>query len=332
MPASQHEARVPVLLLTGFLGAGKTSLVNALLRAPALAETAVAVNEFGAVPLDQHLIQGQQGDVLVLANGCLCCNLAGDAEAGILRLFGHRGSLGLPAIRRLIVEPSGLADPGVLAQAILRNPAMAHQMRLSGIVCVVDALFGNRNLADHEEARRQVALADRVVISKADMAGVGQVEATMEAVRHANPMADIVVRMDHSAPEALVPADFIDPERPLSPPASRPRLQAGAPAHPDIRTEALVLAAERPLSWPDLEAWLHRLRISHGRALLRLKGLVAIAGEAAPLLLQGVHHVLHTPTLLDVWPPGQTATHLVLILRGTDPQPIQDSWNALRGA
>src|ERR1700733_12101868 len=155
--ADRH--RLPVALLSGFLGSGKTTLVNALLRDPRLADTAVAINEFGEVPLDQHLIDHGDDKTVVMANGCLCCNLAGDMEEALMRIFSRRASGAIPRFDRLIVEPSGLADPAPIAQAILRNPLMSRVLRLDTTLTTVDAVFGMRQLEEHAEARKQVALA-----------------------------------------------------------------------------------------------------------------------------------------------------------------------------
>ncbi len=324
-PGAQDRARLPVALLTGFLGAGKTTLLNVLLRHPAMADTAVAINEFGAVPLDQHLVGRPDGDVLVLANGCLCCNLGGDVEAGVMQLFARRAEGDLPPFRRLIVEPSGLADPAPLAQAILRNPLMARSLRLSGLVAVVDALFGARHLAEQPESRKQVALADRIVITKGDLADTSALHTHLASL---NPLAPVVTA-SHGAidPAALFTPEFLDPDLPSGADLSRSPRFAEAVIHPE-QTEAVVLTHATPLDWARFEPWLHRIRLDHADALLRLKGLVALQGSDQPLLLQGIHHVLHPPVLLETWPDADHTTRLVLILRGVDPARIRDAWEA----
>ena len=170
------RGRLPVALLSGFLGSGKTTLVNALLRDPRLADTAVAVNEFGDVPLDRDLIDHGTDSTVVMANGCLCCNLSGDMEAAVMRLFSRREAGDVPRFKRLIIEPSGLADPAPIAQAILRNPMMARALRLEAIVTTVDAVFGEAQIAKHAETQKQVALADHLVLTKTDLADAGGVE------------------------------------------------------------------------------------------------------------------------------------------------------------
>jgi G3E family GTPase len=317
-----------VVLLTGFLGAGKTTLLNALLADPAMADTAVAINEFGAVALDQHLIARDEGDVLVLANGCLCCNLAGDTEEAMLQLFARRAEGSVSPFRRLIVEPSGLADPAPLAQAILRNPLMARHMRLAGIVAVVDALFGARHLAQQPESGKQVAMADGIVLSKTDLADAPTLADLQRQIAALNPLAPQLIA-DHGRVDLreVFPPHFLDPDLP-SGPGRALKLRHADAGHAE-GTQALVLRHDAPLDWPRLELFLREIRLAHADALLRLKGLVAIDGAEGPLLLQGVHHVLHPPVALAEWPDADHATRLVLILRGADAAPILAAWAAL---
>ena len=176
-----------------------------------MADTAVAINEFGEIPLDQHLIDHGEDKTVVMANGCLCCNLAGDMEDAVMRIFSRRESGAIPHFDRLIVEPSGLADPAPIAQAILRQPTLSRVMRLEGIVTVVDAVFGVRQLAEHPEARQQAALADVLVVTKGDLADPAPV---IEALGGRQ-----VLEVRHGAvdPAALFSASFLDPSAPLSP-------------------------------------------------------------------------------------------------------------------
>jgi G3E family GTPase len=327
-PAAADQMRLPVALLTGFLGAGKTTLLNALLAHPAMADTAVAINEFGAVALDQHLIARDEGDVLVLANGCLCCNLAGDAEEAMLQLFARRAEGSVSPFRRLIVEPSGLADPAPLAQAILRNPLMARHMRLAGIIAVVDALFGARHLAQQPECGKQVAMADSIVVTKTDLADAAVLAALLRQFAALNPLAPHLIA-DHGRldPRELFPAHFLNPDLPSGPERALPLRHADA-GHAG-GTQALVLRHDAPLDWPKLEVFLRDVRLGHADALLRLKGLVAIESAEGPLLLQGVHHVLHPPVALAAWPDDDRSTRLVLILRGSGAHSIRAGWAAL---
>jgi G3E family GTPase len=324
----QNSAKLPVLLLTGFLGSGKTTLVNALLKDQRLADTAVAINEFGAVPLDQHLIDEGEDRTVVLANGCLCCNVAGDMEAAVMRIFSRRQTGDLPRFRRLIVEPSGLADPAPIAQAILRNPVMSRHLRLEGIATTVDALFGLSQLERHEECRKQVSLADTLVLTKTDLAEPDAVAELKSKLRALNPAATLI-EARHGAVDvaALAPVGFLDPEAPSAPRGLGWTAEAveSDPTHTQS-VMALTLIADRPLAWRAVEAWLRDVRIELANRLLRLKGLIAVSEADGPVVVQGVHHVMHPPTMMDRWPDSDHRTRIVLIVQGETGPGLEARW------
>ena len=189
LSAAADQARMPVVVLSGFLGSGKTTLLNRLLKDARMADTAVAINEFGEVPLDQHLIDHGDDKTVVMANGCLCCNLAGDMEEAVMRIFSRRESGAIPHFARLIVEPSGLADPAPIAQAILRQPTLSRVMRLESIITVVDGVFGLQQLDAHPEARSQAAIADILVVSKGDLADTAALDGAVAQHQFGGPGA-----------------------------------------------------------------------------------------------------------------------------------------------
>jgi G3E family GTPase len=324
LPPHLDARRLPVLLLSGFLGSGKTTLVNALLRDPRLADTAVAVNEFGEAPLDAHLIDHGQDKTVVLANGCLCCNLAGDMEDAVMRLFSRRESGALPGFKRLIIEPSGLADPAPIAQAILRNPVMSRAFRLEGIVTIVDALFGEKQIAAHTETAKQIALADTLVISKTDMADPASLRAKIRAL---NPGAEIFEAVNGAVdPAVLLPPGFLDPGMIVQ---ARRFMIADGPTH-EVESRARSLIADRPLNWRTFDIWLRKIRLANAEQLLRVKGILNTADSELPLVIHGVHHVLHTPVQLAAWPDADRRSRIVLITRGLAAGVIEAEWaNAL---
>ncbi|HBK06743.1 MAG TPA: hypothetical protein DDZ81_12875 [Acetobacteraceae bacterium] len=316
------RARIPVVLLSGFLGSGKTTLINALLKDPRMAGTAVAVNEFGDVPLDRDLIDHGDDKTVVMANGCLCCNLAGDMEDAVMRLFSRREGGQVPRFERLIIEPSGLSDPAPIAQAILRNPVMSGVFRLEAIVTTVDALFGTSQLARHPETRKQVALADRLVLTKADLAST---DALGLELRDHNPAAPILEARHGSVDAAtLFPPSFFDPDAPATP-RSVFFADSVDPDHTS-RFASVSLIAEAKLLWRPFEAWLRRIRVAHAEQLLRVKGMLDIEGSAGPVVVQGVHHVLNAPVELDTWPVGQRKSRLVLIADRATIDDARQSW------
>ena len=310
----EDGARLPVAVLSGFLGSGKTTLLNRLLRDPRLSNTAVAINEFGAVPLDQHLIEHGPDKTVVMANGCLCCNVAGDMEEAVMRIFTRRQDGAIPHFDRLIVEPSGLADPAPIAEAILRQPILSRVMRLDSIITVVDGVFGLRQLDEHPEARHQAEVADLRLISKGDLADTAALTARLRQVNAAAPVLD--VRQGVIDPADLFSPAFLDPASAASP---IPHWLARHRPHPhrhgsDVASVSLV--AQDPLDWLVFDRWLRRVRTEHPAELLRVKGILAIRGRRRPVVVQGLHHVLHPPAELDAWPDADHRSRLVLILRG----------------
>ena len=321
--------RLPVALLSGFLGSGKTTLVNGLLRDPGMAGTAVAVNEFGEVPLDRDLIDHGADKTVVLANGCLCCNLSGDLESAVMRLFSRREDGAVPRFQRLVIEPSGLADPAPIAQAILRNPVISRAMRLEAIVTTVDAVFIERQLAQHAETRKQVALADRLVLTKSDLVTVGSVERVGSVLRECNSGAPIVVATHgEGAAGSVFPPGFFAADRAGSAGRRSGLLAERVDAEHVGRYATVSLFAGAALAWRGFDDWLRRIRIDHAERLLRVKGMLDIAGVDGPVVIQGVHHVVNAPVELDAWPEGGRRSRLVLIADPATVAAARDSWTA----
>ncbi len=328
LPEAMDRQRLPVALLSGFLGSGKTTLLNGVLRDARMADTAVAINEFGAVPVDHQLIDHGVDKTVVLANGCLCCNLAGDVEDAVMRIFSRRGAGEVPRFVRLIVEPSGLADPAPLAQALMRNPAMSRVLRLDGITTTVDAVFGSGQLDKHPEAAKQAALATRLVLTKTDLASASATERLRERLGSLNPIAPVLdVRNGAIDPAALFSPHFLDPNGP-APPDLRLTLRIATTGHETV-TQATVLTAAAPLPWRAFDAWLRGKRVGMGEQLLRIKGIVNVAGSDRPVVLQGVHHVLHPPVALERWPDEDHGTRLVLITQGVEEAAVRQGWDTL---
>ncbi|WP_428484176.1 CobW family GTP-binding protein [Rhodopila sp.] len=331
------RGRLPVALLSGFLGSGKTTLVNALLRDRRMADSAVAVNEFGAVPLDRDLIDHGADRTVVLANGCLCCNLAGDMDEAIMRLFSRRENNELPRFKRLIIEPSGLSDPAPIAQAILRNPVMSRSLRLEAIVTTVDAVFATGQLERHPQTRKQIALADRIVLTKLDIAFTEATDRLRTALRGLNPVAPILDASHGEIDAALLfPPGFFDNSVTATRPRSGLFAEAVDPEHLS-RITSVSLCADRPLRWRAFDDWLRGIRLGHAETLLRLKGMLDIEGAVGPVVVQGVHHVLNAPVVLDAWPQAGSATagrqsRLVLIADDATIAAARRSWaDALPG-
>ncbi len=304
---------IPVHLVTGFLGAGKTSFLNRLLREPALDATMVVVNEFGEAALDHRLYEQLDGEIALLASGCLCCTLRGDFVEGLSRLLARRDA---PAYRRIVVEASGLAVPGPILHALFADSGLASRLRLANVVTLVDAVNGLDTLARHGEARRQVVLADRIVLSKTDLQpAAGALRAELAALA---PLAAL------SEAATLSAADFLSESIRLPQTYSARAVHGAAQAH--------VFRAALPIPAAAFARFLTLLGELTGPRLLRVKGLVATTDAPdRPWLVQGAQHALGPPLRLEAWPEGARETTLVVI--GEDLAAMtQRLWGALTGA
>lgn len=296
------SAPLPLCIVTGFLGAGKTTLLARLLADPAWSRTAVIVNEFGAIPLDHHLIAAADETLLRLTTGCLCCAVQTDLARTLLALHTRR-TAGEIAYDRVIIETSGLADPAPILHALMTDPTLTETHAIAAILTLVDSELGAATLARHPESWRQVALADRILISKTDRAPASA--ALLHTIRTLNPTAPI-------ATEAPIPADlFAAP--PTLPPTPSPRV-----AHTTDVT-AITLTRDTPLPAVSLPLWLEALTRHLGDTLLRAKGLVDLAEfPDQPAVLHIVQHIAAPIDLLPSW-PSPRQTRITLIGRDLDP-------------
>ena len=310
---------MPVGILTGFLGAGKTTLLNRMLAAPGFGRTAVIVNEFGEVGLDHLLVEAVTGDMLVLTTGCICCAARGDLLAAVDGLMARRATLGFDHI---VVETTGLADPGPVINALLLGPGLAGNTSIDGVLTLVSAPDGVAALAGHAEARHQVALADRILLSKCDLAGPSP--ELLSRLAALNPTAPVAEARAVAMTRDLFAADARHTARP-------------APDHhhhhhaADARIRAVVLRAG-VLEAGRLGAFIADLQGRHGAALLRLKGVAALHhAPERPTVVQAVGHLLHPGRHLDGWPGGEPRTELVAILDGVDAAAVTALWDGYCG-
>jgi G3E family GTPase len=305
------QAPIPVAIVTGFLGSGKTTLISRILRDPAFTHTAVIVNEFGEIGLDHELIASSDETLLALTTGCLCCAVRSDLVATLLDLQRRRDA-GEVAYDRVLIETSGLADPAPILHALMTDRDLAQRYVIDGIVTVVDTLHGAAALDRHPEARRQVALADTLLLSKTDVAEVGTV--LREQVGALNPGA--VLGTTHQAAPATLFAGASVTTRFADLPAPRPRNPFATAQHSD-NIESFALQRERPIPALALTLLLQTLAEHCGARLLRLKGLVHIEEmQDQPAAIHGVQHVVSPPEFLHGWPSGDRTTRIVFIVQG----------------
>ena len=318
------RAKIPVTVLTGFLGAGKTTLLNRLLKAPEMAATAVLINEFGEIGLDHLRVERLDDDVVLLNAGCLCCTVRGDMVRA-LRDLALRAEAG-QEIRRVVVETTGLADPAPILQTLMTDPVVLSAFRLDGVVTLVDAVAGMATLDTQVEAVKQAAMADRLVLTKADIASPEEVDALAARLAALNPVAPLL-RAEQGAidPAALLDAGGFDTAGRIPDVARWLAAEAGHhhghhhhhdPNRHDAGIEAISLEFDAPLPWEGVATWLEMLALTRGNSILRVKGLLNVAGEDRPVVVHGVQHVFHPPLRLAAWPDGHDRrSRLVLVLR-----------------
>jgi len=309
--------RIPLTLITGFLGSGKTTLLAELLRDPLLGDAVVLVNELGEVPLDHHLLREVDEKTVILDSGCVCCTIRTDLvdELRDLQVRVHRGEL--PAFRRVVVETTGLADPVPVLATLLQDPLLAAHYMADGVVTCVDAVNAPLQAERQPEWTKQVVVADRIVLTKTDLAGA-DVERAEALIRARNPVAELLVGIGGDVPATrLIGLGVLAEDRRAEQVTAW--LEAVGDGHEHEHdhhagVHAIALRFDEPLDWTMFALWLAMLLQSRGDDVLRVKGLLDTGAEG-PLVLHGVQHVIHPPTHLTAWPDDDRASRIVLIVR-----------------
>ena len=291
--------------MTGFLGSGKTTLIRALLARPEGANTAVVVNEFGEIGIDQALLRSSSDITVLLGNGCLCCNVRTDLQETLRTLFADRARGAVPSFERVIIETSGLADPGPVLQTFATDRALGREFHLQALVTVVDCVNGRGNIERMPEARKQVALADRIILTKSDLADPAAVQRLTAQI--AALSAAPLVTAEHGA---IAPEFVFD-----DPPAPRRRFDLGDAAH-SHGLDSFSLIFEQPMPWEVFEQAMAVLTALRGPDLLRVKGIVAISECRGPVVVHAVQHLAHPPVELEDWPDADHRSRLVFVAHG----------------
>jgi len=344
---AEYASLIPVNVITGFLGSGKTTVLRQLLASPQLHDTAVLINEFGEVGLDHHLLQRVDESTVLLQSGCICCTIRGDLQTSIRDLFSRRERGEVPPFRRLAIETTGLADPAPILYTILADPVIQHHFRLGNIVTTVDAVNAPAQLERHPETAKQIAVADRLILTKTDLAEAAAVESLEAKLRAMNPSAPLVRAADGPLePDSLLTSDIYEAEsrtaeiRRWVERALKPEHRGGVPHGRDANgeypnghdpnrhgedIEGFCITFEQPLDWSAFGIWLTMLLQRHGERVLRVKGILNTVDMPTPVVVHGVQHIVHPPVHLDAWPDAERRSRIVFIVQGIPRQQIEAS-------
>jgi G3E family GTPase len=345
---AHSQEKIPVTVLTGFLGAGKTTLLRHLIRAPELKNAAVIINEFGEISLDHELVEKTDGDIVEIQGGCLCCTVRGDLVKALHDLMLKRTQGAIRAFDRVVIETTGLADPAPILQTLMSDPLAFNKFRLDGVVTAVDALNGMTTLDQHEEAVKQAAVADRLILTKTDVApDTTALEARLKAL---NPAA-LRVKSD----QGRIDVASILNVGPFDSKSKGPEVEAWLRTeayqshdnhhhhhhhdhHHDVNRhddhiQAFSFTYDQPIPQAKLQFFLQLLVMLRGADLLRVKGIVNVAERPEqPAVIHGVQHIFHPLTWLEAWPSADRRTRLVFIVRDIDPKQITELVASLMSA
>jgi G3E family GTPase len=320
------DSVIPVNVLTGFLGSGKTTLLQHLLRAENMQRTVVLINELGEIGLDHLLVERVDESVVLLQSGCICCSIRDDLSGALRSLLSRRERAEIPEFDRIVIETTGLADPAPILYTLASEPVVRHHFRVANVITTVDAVNAALHLSQNPEGLKQVAVADRLVITKTDLAQPDEIAAVRATLLRLNPSAEVLEVADaRSQVERLLSIRHFGSSGrrlPLAPIDARMLRELNRHS---AEVRSLSLALDEPLDWTAFGIWLSMLLNRHGNDVLRVKGILNVHGSAAPVFVNAVQHIVHPPQHLERWPTDDRRSRIVFIVRGIDPQRLRRS-------
>lgn len=363
---TEPEDRMQVSLLTGYLGSGKTTLLNQLIKHPDMGETAVLVNEFGEIGIDHHLVEAVDDRMILLNSGCLCCSVQGDMERALTELFLKRVKGEIPPIRRVLIETTGLADPAPVIHTLMQDRLISSRYDLDAVITTVDAVNGDLQLERYKESIKQAAVADRILLTKCDLASADAIAQIERGLKSLNPAAPIFrVEQGKIAPGKLFDVGLYNPET-KSLDVQRWLHEEEILAHEkshfndhghhhhghaapgeagardkqdphdvnrhDENIRAYCLTFDEPFVWDVLVHWVRNLIAEHGDKMLRVKGIVHLKGQPKPIAIHGVQHLFHDPMPLPDWPDEDRRSRIVFITHDLGRKTIEDLLQSARWA
>jgi len=323
----------PVILLTGFLGSGKTTLLQRLLTDPALSRAAVLINEFGEIGLDHHLLDRIDDNVVLMKSGCICCTVRGEVADALLNLQSMRAR-GEIDFDRVVIETTGLADPYPVLQTLRAHPVLRSHFDNGGVLTTVDAVNAGAQIAHRAEAVRQIAAADRIILTKTDLGDAAATAALKATLLRLNPAASVVTSAD--ATEAIIDglgaaqSGWTDLAA-MAEEGGHHHHGHGHDLNADLGVVTFSLTVQEAVDWTAFGVWLTLLLHRYGDRIYRVKGIIALEGEDRPVAIHGVQHLVHAPVHLTHWPDGPRHSRLVFILEGLEPDQIRRSFRAFMG-
>ncbi len=313
-------------MVTGFLGSGKTTLLSGVLAEPEMANTAVLVNEFGEVGLDHHLLRRVDERTVLLGNGCVCCTTREDLSSALMELLDMDERGEIPRLDRVVIETTGLADPAPILHTIFTGAVLQHHFSVDLVLTTVDAVNGHLHLDRNPESVKQAAAADKIVVTKTDLADQTLAGTLISRLNALNPSARILEA-------AFGDVDLRQLLRPGTTDAAS-REYVGTPGetdhtHDTHETHSVSVTFDGAVDWAAFGIWFSMLLHARGEDVLRVKGFLDV-GESGPVVLNGVQHVIHPPEHLEGWPDQDRRSRVVFITKGIRADELLDSLQAFR--